>query len=86
MTKVIDSVLSIDTFEQICVVLKGMLQSTRLKDQVQTIGIDQSLINNALYEHKRLQNINKLYKHAGKCDNQKKIKYILDAATVSNPE
>ena len=33
-TKAIDSVLSIDTFEQQCVVLKGMLH-------VQTIGIDQ---------------------------------------------
>ena len=40
MTKVIDYVLSIDTFEQQCVVLKGMLQSPRLKDHVKTIGID----------------------------------------------
>ena len=41
MTKVIDYVLSIDTFEQQCAVLKGMLQSPQLKDHVQTIGIDQ---------------------------------------------
>ena len=40
MTKVIDYVLSIDKFEQQCVVLKGMLQSPRLKDHVKTIGID----------------------------------------------
>ena len=52
MTKVIYSVLYVDTFEQQCVVLKGMLQSPRLKDHVQTIGIDQYLSNNALYEHK----------------------------------
>ena len=57
MTKVIDYVLSIDTFEQQCVVLKGMLQSPRLKYHVQTIGIDQSLSNNAIYEHKCLENI-----------------------------
>ena len=38
MTKVIDYVLSIDTFEQQYVVLKGMLQPTKLKDHVQTIG------------------------------------------------
>ena len=56
MTKVIDSVLSIDTFEQKCVVLKGMLQPPRLKDHVQTIDIDQSLSNNAPYEHKFLEN------------------------------
>ena len=40
-TKVIDYVLSIDTFEQQCVVLKGMLQSSRPKDHVKTFGIDQ---------------------------------------------
>ena len=40
MTMVIDSVFSIDTFEQQCVVIKGMLQSPRLKDYVQTIGIE----------------------------------------------
>ena len=57
MTKVIDSVLPIDKFEQKCVALKGMLQSLRLKYHVQTIGIDQSLSNNAIYEHKCLENI-----------------------------
>ena len=67
----IDYVLSIDTFEQQCALLKGMLQSPRLKDHVNTIGIDQSLRKTILYEQKFLQNINKLYKHSGKCDNQK---------------
>ena len=60
MTKVIDYVLSIDIFEKQCVVLKGMLQSPRLKYHVQTIGIDPSLRNNAIYEHKCLENIKKL--------------------------
>ena len=78
--------LSIDTFEQQCVVLKGMLQSPRLKDRVKTIGIDQSLSNNALFEHKFLQNIKKLYKHASKCDVQQQFKYILEATMVSTPE
>ena len=41
ITKVIDCVLSIDTFGQQCVVLKGMLQSTCLKNNVKAIGIDQ---------------------------------------------
>ena len=57
MTKVIDYVLSIDTFEQQCVVIKGMLQSPRLKDHVNTIGIHPSLSNNAIYEYKYLENI-----------------------------
>ena len=41
MTKVIGAVLLVNTFEQQCVVLKGMLQSPCLKDHVKTIGIDQ---------------------------------------------
>ena len=57
MTKVIDYVLSIDTFKQQCVLLKGMLQSPRLKYHVHTIGIDLSLSNNAMYEHKCLESI-----------------------------
>ena len=50
MTKVVDYVLYIDTFEQKYVVLKCMLQSPRLKYHVQTIGIDQYLSKNAIYE------------------------------------
>ena len=46
MTKVIDYVLSIDTFEQQYEVLKGMLQSPRLKYHIHTIGIDPYLISN----------------------------------------
>ena len=63
-----------------------MLQSSNLKDHVKTIGIDQSLSNIALFEHRCHQNINKLYKHDGECDYQKKFKYILEAAMVSTPE
>ena len=35
-----------------------MMQSPQLKYHVQTIGIDQPLRNNAIYEHKCLENIN----------------------------
>ena len=76
----------INIFEKLCDVLKGMLQSPRLKDHVNNIGIDQSLINNAIFEHKCLQNIKKVYKHASKCDNQKQFKDILEVAMVSTPE
>ena len=68
LTKVIDHVLSIDTFEHQCVVIKGMLKSLRIKYHMKTISIDQSLSNNALYEQKFLQKIKKLYKYSGKCD------------------
>ena len=86
MTKVVYYVLLVCTFEQQCVVLKGMLQSLCLKDHVQTIGIEKSLSNNSLYEHKYLENIKKLYKHAGKCDDQQQFKDILEASMVSTPE
>ena len=76
-------VISIDTFEKQCIVLKGMLQSIRLKDHVHTIGIDQYLSNNAVYAHKFLENIKKLYKKSGKCDDQQQFKDILEAAMVS---
>ena len=39
-----------------------------------------------MLEHKCLQNINKLYKLAGKCDDQQKFKDILGGAMVSTPE
>ena len=63
-----------------------MLQSPRLKDHVQTIGIDQSLSNNDIYEHKCLENIKNIYKQAGKCDDQQQFKDILEADMVSTPE
>ena len=83
ITKMINSVLLIDTVGQKFVVPKGMLQSPRLKYHVHTIGIDQSLSNNAIYEHKCLENIKNIYKQAGKCDKQQQFKDILEAAIVS---
>ena len=85
MSKVIDSVLLIDTFEKQYVMLKGMLQLPRLKYHLQTIGIYQSLSNSYIYEHKYLEN-KKLYKQAGKCDNQQQFKDIIDSDMVSTPE
>ena len=55
MTKVVDYILSIDTFEQQCVMNKGMLQTHRLKYHVPDIGIDLSLSNNTIYEQKCLE-------------------------------
>ena len=63
-----------------------MLQSLRLKYNVQTIGIDPYLRNNTIYEHKCLENIKKLYKQAGKCDDHQQFKDIIEAAMVYTPE
>ena len=40
MTRVIDFILFIDTFEQKCAILKGVLQLPRLKYHMKTIGVD----------------------------------------------
>ena len=76
----------IDKYEQKCVVLKLVLQSPCIKDHVKTIGIDLSLNNNAIFEHKCSQNIKILYKYSGKCDNQQQLKDIIEATMVYTPE
>ena len=73
----IDYVLSIDTLGQQFVVIKVMLQSSQLKYNVHAIGIDQSLSKNVIYEHKCLQNINKLYKCSGNWGDEKNLKILL---------
>ena len=86
MNKVVYFILSIDTFEQQCVVIKYMLKSPRLEHHMKTISIDQSLSNRPSVEHKYLNNIKYIYQHAGKCDDQQNLKDILDADMVSTPE
>ena len=63
-----------------------MLQSPRLKYHIKTIVIDQSLSNSAIFEQGCIQNINKLYQHAGNFDNQQQFKYIIEDSMVYTPE
>ena len=63
-----------------------MLQSSRLEDHMKTISIDLSLFKFYSPGHKILNNIKKIYQHAGKCDNQQNLKDVLDADMVSTPE
>ena len=53
---------------------------------MKTIGVDQSLCKSSSFEHKCLNNIKKIYQHAGKCDDQQNLKDILDSAMVLIPE
>ena len=53
---------------------------------MKTIGIDQSSFNMSTFEHRCMNNIKKIYQHAGKCDDQKNLKDILEAALLSTPE
>ena len=86
MNKAIDSTLSINIFEQKCVVIKGMLQSPRLEYHMKTIGIDQSLSNSSSFEHQFLNNIKYIYEPACKFYDQQILENILDAAMVYTPE
>ena len=51
-----------------------------------TIGIDQSSLTRSSFEHRCMNNIKKIYQHAGKCDYQQNLKVILEAAILSTPE
>ena len=59
-TKLIDTIIDIDSFEYQCVILKVLLQSERLKQHMVIIGMDQYLSNSAFYESRCLENIKKL--------------------------
>ena len=83
LNKAIYYILSIDTFEQQCVVVKCMLKSSRLEDHMKTISIDQLLCKMSYFEQNFLNNIKKIYRHAGKFDDQQNLKDILDTAMVS---
>ena len=85
LNKAIDSILSIDTFEKKCVVIKCMFKSSRLEDHMKTIGIDRSSFNMSTFEQRCINNIKKIYQHAGKCDDQQNLKDILEAALRSTP-
>ena len=63
-----------------------MLQSPRLEYHMKTIGIDQSLCNRNSFEQNILNKIKKIYQHAGECEDQQKLKNIIDADMVYTPE
>ena len=62
-----------------------MLQSSRLEDHMKSIGIDQSSLARSSFEHICMNNIKKIYQHAGKCDDKQNLKDIIDADILSTP-
>ena len=58
------------------------MQSSRLEDHMKTIGINQSSFARSSFEHRCMNNIKKIYQHAGKCDDQQNFKDIIDAIVV----
>ena len=86
LNKAIDSSLSINIFEKQCVVIKYMLQSSRLEDHMKTIGIDLSSFTRSSFEHRCMNNIKKIYQHAGKCYDQQNLQDIIDADILCTPE
>ena len=52
---------------------------------MKTIGIDQSSFNMTTFEHICINNTKKIYQREGKCDNQQKLKDIIEAALLYTP-
>ena len=52
---------------------------------MKTIGIDLSSFARSSFEHRCMNNIKKIYQHAGKCDDQQNLKNIIDTAILSTP-
>ena len=63
-----------------------MLQSSRLEEHMKTISIDESSFTRSSFEHRCMNNIKKIYQHAGKCDAQQNLKDIIDAVILSTSE
>ena len=53
---------------------------------MKTIGIDQSSFTRSYFEHRYMNNIKKIYQHAGKCNHQKNLKDILEVSILSTLE
>ena len=62
-----------------------MLQSSRVEDHMKTIGTDLYTFARSYFDHRCMNNIKNIYQHAGKCDDQQNLKYIIDAAILSTP-
>ena len=48
--------------------------------------MDQSSFTRSSFEHRCMNNIKKIYQYAGKCNDKKNLKDIIDAAIISTPE
>ena len=62
------------------------MQSEQLKTQMVSIRVDKSLSNSALYKHRCLLNINKLYTPTGKCEYQCQYKAMIESEIVPTPK
>ena len=60
LTKVVDTIPDIYSFDHQCVIIKGLVKSKLLKQHMVIIVVDQLLSNSALYEHRCLENIKKI--------------------------
>ena len=70
LTKVIESIIEIGSFDHMCVIIKELFHSEKLKQHIVKIVLYQSLSNSAMYKHRYLEIINKLLIIPVKCDYQ----------------
>ena len=62
LTKVNDTILTIDSFEHRCIIPKRLIHSEQLKQHIVIFGMEQFLSNSALYGNICLENIKKSYR------------------------
>ena len=62
------------------------MKSEQLKQHIIAIVLGQLLRNITLYEHIYLENIKKLFKSTGKCDNRSQYKAMIEADILSTTE
>ena len=67
----------IGSLENKCSIFKRILKSEQLKQHIIAIVLGQLLSNSDMYEHRCLENIKKLFKSAGKCENHSQYKAII---------
>ena len=79
----IDLIIEIQSFDQKCFIIGGLVQSERLKQHMVKSQVDLLLSDSELYEHISMENINKLYKSSEGCDNQQEYKAIIESAKIS---
>ena len=77
MTNFIENIRTIGSFEQKCLILKGVFKSEQLKQHMLAILVYNLLSNSALCEHICLENIKKLYKSDVKFYDQQQYKVII---------
>ena len=80
LTKFVGFIIDIESFEQNIFIIKGLLQSYRLKQNLVTIGIYLLISNKVKCKYQESMQI------YWKCGDEQQYKSVIEASMVSTPE